>query len=99
MCSDMTKSQTQEHHELVDDQYFQVLIRLRKMGLLQKEDIQRCYLLHECCHQLCYLPVIHYFPVKKGINIMFSKSDCDDTPFHDVVKLYIYIYIYIPVQQ
>jgi hypothetical protein len=31
-----------EYHEPVDDKYLKVLIQLRKMGLLKKEDIQRC---------------------------------------------------------
>ncbi|MGK3741079.1 MAG: hypothetical protein ACI8RD_011437 [Bacillariaceae sp.] len=49
MCSDPIESHSQEHHELVDEKYLQVLIQLRKMGLLKKEDIQRYDLLSMLC--------------------------------------------------
>jgi hypothetical protein len=40
-----------EHHERIDNTYLQVLIQLRQMGLLKKEDIQRYDLLHRLCKQ------------------------------------------------
>ncbi|OEU21478.1 hypothetical protein FRACYDRAFT_235104 [Fragilariopsis cylindrus CCMP1102] len=38
-----------EHHEAVDDKYLQVLIQLRKIGLLKKEDIQKYNLILKLC--------------------------------------------------
>jgi hypothetical protein len=40
-----------EHYEYVDDKYLQVLIQLRQMDLLKKEDIQRYNLLGRLCYQ------------------------------------------------
>ncbi|OEU09154.1 hypothetical protein FRACYDRAFT_249072 [Fragilariopsis cylindrus CCMP1102] len=39
----------EQQHEAVDDKFLQVLIQLRKLGLLKKEDIQRYDLLHCLC--------------------------------------------------
>jgi hypothetical protein len=51
MASDSPKLElhNQEHHESVDTKYLQVLIQLRKLGVLKKEDIQRYGLLHILC--------------------------------------------------
>jgi hypothetical protein len=38
-----------EYHKVVDDKYLQVLIRLRRMGLIKKEDIRRYILLNKLC--------------------------------------------------
>jgi hypothetical protein len=38
-----------EHHELADTKYLQVLIQLRQMGLLKKEDINRYDMLSRLC--------------------------------------------------
>ncbi|OEU11617.1 hypothetical protein FRACYDRAFT_244735 [Fragilariopsis cylindrus CCMP1102] len=43
-----------EHHEAVDDKYLQVLIQLRKMGLLKKEDIQQYHLTIKLCGEYGY---------------------------------------------
>jgi hypothetical protein len=43
-----------ECHEPVDDKYLHVLIQLRKMGLLKKEDIQRYDLINKLCSQVWY---------------------------------------------
>ena len=45
---------TREHHESVDDKYLRILVQLRKMGLLKKEDIQRYEMLHKLCDQFFY---------------------------------------------
>jgi len=44
----------ENHNELVDDKYLLVLIQLRKMGLLKKEDIQRYDLLNRLCGEYQY---------------------------------------------
>jgi hypothetical protein len=49
MLSDKIVRNNQEHHACVDEKYLQVLIQLRKMGLLKKEDIQRYDLLSTRC--------------------------------------------------
>ena len=41
--------------EAVDDKYLQVLIKLRQLDLLRKEDIQSYDLLHRLCHN-DYIP-------------------------------------------
>jgi hypothetical protein len=50
--SDATdESESQEHNELVDDKYLQVLIQLRNMDLLfKKKNIQRYRLVAELCN-------------------------------------------------
>ncbi|OEU07386.1 hypothetical protein FRACYDRAFT_229549 [Fragilariopsis cylindrus CCMP1102] len=45
------KIDSQEHHESVDTKYLQVLIQLRKLGLLKKEDIKSYGLLSKLCDQ------------------------------------------------
>jgi hypothetical protein len=42
------------NYELDDDKYTRVLIQLRKIGLLKKEDIQRYELLKETCRSVSY---------------------------------------------
>ncbi|OEU12758.1 hypothetical protein FRACYDRAFT_244031 [Fragilariopsis cylindrus CCMP1102] len=51
MDSDNTELElhNQEHHESVDTKYLQVLIQLRRLGVLKKEDIQRYGLLYRLC--------------------------------------------------
>jgi hypothetical protein len=39
----------EEKYRVIDDKYLQVLMQLRKLGLLKKEDIQRYDLLHYLC--------------------------------------------------
>jgi hypothetical protein len=56
MYSDTKLLYNWEHHEHVDDIYLQVLVQLRRMGLLKKEDIQRYDLLNQLCWQDSYSP-------------------------------------------
>jgi hypothetical protein len=49
MVSDFTEIHNRDHHEHIDDMYLQVLINLRQIGLLKKEDIQRHDLLNIIC--------------------------------------------------
>ena len=53
MASDNTELElpNQEHHDSVDTKYLQVLIQLRRLGVLKKEDIQRYGLLHILCRR------------------------------------------------
>jgi hypothetical protein len=51
MLIDSTKRNNPEHHDPIDDIYLQVLVQLRKMGFLKKEDIQMYGLLNELCSQ------------------------------------------------
>ncbi|OEU18284.1 hypothetical protein FRACYDRAFT_236560 [Fragilariopsis cylindrus CCMP1102] len=53
MLSDKIEVHNQEHYEYIDTQYLQVLIQLRQLDLLKKEDIQSSDLLNELCGQ-CY---------------------------------------------
>ncbi|MGK3741552.1 MAG: hypothetical protein ACI90V_008405 [Bacillariaceae sp.] len=61
--SDIPKrhKQNREHHELVDGKYLRVLIQLRQMGLLKKEDIKMYNLLMILCYQSEY----NYFAEKQ----------------------------------
>ncbi|OEU18796.1 hypothetical protein FRACYDRAFT_237076 [Fragilariopsis cylindrus CCMP1102] len=122
--SDETELPNQEHHEYVDTKYLQVLIRLRRLGLLKIEDIQNFGLLIYLCRlpyfaekRCCFLvewdpsaltktdrfgqlPIhfaaelssirgfelvfeygIRYYPKKKGISLLFRKSNNDFIPF------------------
>jgi hypothetical protein len=42
---------SEDHNRRVDETFLEVLIQLRRMGLLKKEDIRRYRLLHRLCHQ------------------------------------------------
>ena len=53
-----TKRHHQEQHEVVEDKFFQVLIKLRQLDLLKKEDIQSYDLLHKLCQG-------YFFPEKR----------------------------------
>ncbi|OEU12999.1 hypothetical protein FRACYDRAFT_243419 [Fragilariopsis cylindrus CCMP1102] len=127
MRSDPIERCSQEHNEHIDDTYLQVLIQLRKMGLLKKEDIQMYNLLNGLfvpekrfrflvawdpsalthTNKNGYLPIhspnyrysirgfkfvfeygIHYFPKKKGINLLFRKSNYGSTPFQHACCIY-----------
>ncbi|OEU10397.1 hypothetical protein FRACYDRAFT_247466 [Fragilariopsis cylindrus CCMP1102] len=52
MMTDLHESQ--KYHEIVDDKKLQVLIQLRKLGLLKKEDIKSYGLLSYLCQQNNY---------------------------------------------
>jgi hypothetical protein len=54
----LVASDRSEHRELVDDKYLQVLMQLRKKGLLKKEDIRSYGLLNEFC-------LYYYFAEKR----------------------------------
>ncbi|OEU19144.1 hypothetical protein FRACYDRAFT_237434 [Fragilariopsis cylindrus CCMP1102] len=133
-CGGQTYNQD-EQCKAADDKYLQVLIQLRKLGLLKKEDIKRYSLLHKLCrekendyfaekrfrflvewdptallHAITYgwLPIhcaaflssprgfelvfeygIRYFPKKKGISLLFKKTNHDDsTPFQYACEIF-----------
>jgi hypothetical protein len=50
MISDKTVLPNQEHHEYIDTKYLQVLIQLRKLGLLSQKDIHLYDLLRKLCN-------------------------------------------------
>jgi hypothetical protein len=132
ISSDSPKHDNQERHELVDTKNLQVLIQLRKMGYLKKEDIQMYHLLMVLSSQIqrdyfadkrfrflvewdpnalwhpnrgWLLPIdyvayrssirgfqivfeygIRYFPKKKGINLLFRKTNYGCTPFQQACE-------------
>jgi hypothetical protein len=47
------------NHEAVDDKYLQVLIQLRRMGLMKKEDIQEYRLVYMLCDD-CYADFVGF---------------------------------------
>ncbi|OEU11035.1 hypothetical protein FRACYDRAFT_270915, partial [Fragilariopsis cylindrus CCMP1102] len=53
-----------KHYESIDGKYLQVLIQLRQMDLLKKEDIQRYELLDRLCGHSCYFAE-SYFAEKR----------------------------------
>ena len=49
-----TDNRIREHVDSVDNKYLQVLLQLRKIGLLDEKDIQRYVLLKRLCQCYCY---------------------------------------------
>ena len=76
-----------EYHEVVDDNYFQVLIRLGKLGYLKKEDIQWYGLLNKLCFaQKRYFAKKRFrFLVEWDPNALTQTDECGDLPLHDAV--------------
>jgi hypothetical protein len=61
MRSGTSERNNMGHHVTMDAKYLQVLMQLRKMGPLKKDDIHQRYgLLHNLCNN-----VYHYFPEKR----------------------------------
>jgi hypothetical protein len=125
-------SHSQEHHELVDNVYLDVMKELKEKGLMVKEDILRYELFQELLvknynyfamerfrflvewdptaltqtndyralplHFAVMSPIqafcvtfeagIRYFPKKKGISLLFYKTEGDDTPFQDFCNVH-----------
>ena len=75
-----------EHHEAVDDKYLQVLIQLRKMGLLKKEDIQMYSLFHTLCNQYYYFAEKRFrFLVEWNPNALIDPNTYGCLPLHNIV--------------
>ena len=76
-----------EYHEVVDDKYLQVLIRLGKLGHLKKEDIQRYSLLNKLCFAQRYYPAEKRFRflVEWDPNALTQTDEDGDLPLHDAV--------------
>jgi hypothetical protein len=80
-----TELHNQEHHEAVDDKYFQVLIQLRQMDLLKKEDIQSYNLLHSLyfrCHYF-FTEMRFRFLVEWDPNALTQTDEFRNVPLQD----------------
>jgi hypothetical protein len=77
MHSDPVERHNQEYHEAVDDKYLHVLIQLREMGLLVKEDIQRYGLLNKlCCNYHSYFSEKRFqFLVEWDPSVLLHEGD------------------------
>ena len=86
MCTDTIKVGDREEHEYNENVFLQVLIRLRKMGLLQKEDIHKYRLLNQLCAQhnsFCFAERRFRFLVDwDPTALMHIKND--SVPLHSV---------------
>jgi hypothetical protein len=74
-----------KHYESVDDKYLQVLIQLRQMDLLKKEDIQRYELLDRLCvsGHGCYFAENRFqFLVEWDPNALTRIRDCGRVQFN-----------------
>jgi hypothetical protein len=86
MLSDQIELHNREHHEAVDDKYFQVLIQLRQMDLLMKEEIQRYGLLQILCNRSYFADMRFRFLVEWDPNALIQTDGFKGLPLHDAVR-------------
>ncbi|OEU06225.1 hypothetical protein FRACYDRAFT_255571 [Fragilariopsis cylindrus CCMP1102] len=70
----------QEHNEAADNKYLQVLIQLRRMGLLKKKDIQRYRLLDKLCGRLILSEERFRFLVEWDPNALLQRNMRGNVP-------------------
>jgi hypothetical protein len=77
-----------EQHEPVDTKYLHVLIQLRKLGLLKKEDIQRYRLLDKLCSNCYYFFAENRFKFLVEWDPSALTQTCEDgqLPIHYAAK-------------
>ncbi|OEU11386.1 hypothetical protein FRACYDRAFT_245851 [Fragilariopsis cylindrus CCMP1102] len=76
MLNQVEEHQNEEHQEHNDDVYLQVLIQLRKIGLLQKEDIQKYDLLRKFRFEYDYFPEKRFrFLVEWDPNVLIMNGN------------------------
>ena len=73
----------QEHHE---DQYLQVLIELRRMDLLKKEDIQNYGLLNNLCRRPYLSKKTLRYLIEWDLNAVLHTDRYGDLPLHDAAN-------------
>ncbi|OEU10362.1 hypothetical protein FRACYDRAFT_247395 [Fragilariopsis cylindrus CCMP1102] len=73
----------QEHHE---NQYLQVLIKLRRMDLLKKEDIQNYGLLNNLCRPPYFSEKRFRFLTEWDVNAVLYTDRYGDSPLHKAVE-------------
>jgi hypothetical protein len=77
------------YHESIDTKYLQVLIQLKELDLLKKEDIQRYHLLNELCrkHTIGYFPEKRFrFLVKWDPAAILWARRQGRLPLHDILS-------------
>ena len=72
----------QEHHEAADNKYLQVLVELRRMGLLKKKDIRRYRLLDKLCGRLILSEERFRFLVEWHPNALLQRNMSGNLPLH-----------------
>jgi hypothetical protein len=80
----------QEHYE---DQYLQVLIKLRRMDLLKKEDIQNYGLLNNVCRRPYLSKKTLRYLIEWDLNAVLH-TDQYDLPLHDAANISPYIQVF-----
>jgi hypothetical protein len=82
------ETHNREYLEPIDDKYLQVLIQLRRMGLLEKEDIQEHLLLHDLCHQDIFSEKRFRFLVEWDPSLLIDTHECNGwLPLHSAAGL------------
>jgi hypothetical protein len=82
MASDNTELHNQEHHESIDTKYLQVLIQLRKLGYVKKEDIQSYDLLHKLCRHDYFAEKRFRFLVEWNPSALTKTDEYGCLPIH-----------------
>jgi hypothetical protein len=86
MLSDQIERDNREYHEPIDNKYFQVLIQLRQMDLLMKEEIQRYGLLQILCNRSYFADMRFRFLVEWDPNALIQTDGFKGLPLHDAVR-------------
>jgi hypothetical protein len=81
--------ENQEHHELADDKYLLVVKKLRQMGLLKKEDIQKYGLLVKLCCQGVLAEKRLRFLIEWDPTALIQPICCQSSRLYDSSLLYI----------
>ena len=77
----------QEHHESIDTKYLHILIQLRKLGLLKKEDIQRYGLLCDLCSREVFAEKRFRFLVEWDPSALTKTDRFGQPPIHFAAEL------------
>ncbi|OEU11659.1 hypothetical protein FRACYDRAFT_244778 [Fragilariopsis cylindrus CCMP1102] len=72
----------EEKYRAIDDKCLQVLIQLRKLGLLKKEDIQRYGLLRNLCREKYFAEKRFRFLVEWDPNVLTQTDEDGILPIH-----------------
>ena len=82
LSDDQTELPNQKHNEYLDTKYLQVLIQLRKLGYVKKEDILRYGLLHRLCQHDYFAEKRFRFLVEWDPTVLLHATGNGSLPIH-----------------